>query len=143
MAARKTGTGNTKAELERYRQTYAEMFGVVPPIPNNRMTISGEVAPDFSLLAEQIRAHALKAQGRFDDSMIQAICFGFLLIQGHEASYWHARAARMAGASWAELHKIVELATAICSGFHGLNPGGAVLARLKREEAEGTYKAKP
>jgi hypothetical protein len=123
-----------QTELDRFRETYRSLFGVIPPLPENRMALSGGVAPEFSLLAEQVRAHALAPQGMFDVKLIQLICFGMLLVEGHEAAYWHALAARRNGASWQELHKIVELATVVTSGFGALNRGGALLAKLQKEE---------
>ena len=122
-------------DLDAFRQSYADLFGMVPPLPAARIELSGRVAPEFSLLAEKIRAHALAPQGLFDVKTIQLICFGMLLVEGHDAAYWHALAARRNGASWQELHKIVELATVITSGFGALNRGGALLAKLRKEES--------
>lgn len=122
-------------DLETFRQSYADLFGVVPPLPATRIEFSSRVAPGFSLLAERIRAHALAPQGMFDVKTIQLICFGMLLVEGHDAAFWHARAARRNGANWQELHKIVELATVITSGFGALNRGGALLAKLRKEES--------
>lgn len=121
-------------ELSAFGKTYADLFGVVPPLPASRMELSGRVAPEFSLLAEKIRAHALAPQGTFDVKTIQLFCFGMLVVEGHDAAYWHARAARRNGASWEELHKVVEMATVVTSGFGALNRGGALLARLRKEE---------
>ena len=121
-------------ELDAFRQTYADLFGVVPPLPAARIESSGSIAPEFSLLAEKLRAHALAPQGMFDAKIIQLICFGMLLVEGHDAAFWHALAARRNGASWQELHKIVELATVVTSGFGALNRGGALLAKLRKEE---------
>lgn len=122
-------------ELDAFGRTYAELFGVVPPLPAARMELSGKVAPEFSLLAEKIRAHALAPQGMFDVKTVQLFCFGMLVVEGHDAAYWHARAARRNGASWEELHKVVEMATVVTSGFGALNRGGALLARLRKDEA--------
>ena len=47
----------------------------------------------------------------FDVKTIQLICFGMLLLEGHDAAYSHARAVRRNDGNWQELHKIVELAT--------------------------------
>ncbi len=141
--ARSAGRQDTAGDLEAFRQSYAELFGVVPPLPEARMAFSGTVAAEFALLAEQIRAHALAPQGMFDVKLIQMICFGMLLVEGHEAAYWHALAARRNGASWQELHKIVELATAITSGFGALNRGGALLAKLRKEESAAPKDARP
>ncbi len=121
-------------DLDAFGRTYAELFGVVPPLPAARMELSGTVAPEFSLLAEKIRAHALAPQGMFDVRTIQLFCFGMLLVEGHDAAYWHARAARRNGASWQDLHKVIEMATAVTSGFGALNRGGALLAKLRKEE---------
>lgn len=139
----KAPSSSIRSELDRFRETYRQLFGVVPPLPESRIALSGSVAPEFSLLAEQIRAHALAPQGMFDVKLIQLICFGMLLVEGHEAAYWHALAARRDGASWEELHKIVELATVITSGFGALNRGGAVLAKLRKEESAAAGAERP
>lgn len=123
-------------DLARYRDTYVELFGVLPPLPGARIAFSGDVAPDYSRLMEKLRAHALSPIGDLSVKHIQLICFGMLVVEGHDAAYWHAVAARRLGASWAELHKMVELAGAITSGLGALNRGGALLQRLRTEESD-------
>ena len=48
----------SRRNLIDFAKTYRSLFGVIPPLPEYRMALSGGVAPEFSLLAEQIRAHA-------------------------------------------------------------------------------------
>ena len=65
----------------------------------------------------------------------QLILFGMLLSSGAGAARYHALAARRAGASWEELHKVVELASAVAS-LGPLNNGSAILNELRTDETK-------
>jgi 4-carboxymuconolactone decarboxylase len=56
-----------------------------------------------------------------------------LLVEHNPAAQMHALAARRAGASWEELHKVVELASATGS-LGPANRGGAMLKELRDKE---------
>jgi alkylhydroperoxidase/carboxymuconolactone decarboxylase family protein YurZ len=72
----------------------------------------------------------------FDLKTTQLILFGMLLVEHNQvAAQAHAGAARRAGASWAELHKIVELAVAT-GALYPANQGGALLNGLREKEKE-------
>lgn len=58
-----------------------------------------------------------------------------LLSNGTGAARYHALAARRAGASWKELHKVAELASAVAS-LGPLNNGSAILNELRTDEAK-------
>jgi alkylhydroperoxidase/carboxymuconolactone decarboxylase family protein YurZ len=64
----------------------------------------------------------------------QLILFGMLLVEHNQvAAQAHAAAARRAGASWEELHKVVELAAAT-GALYPANQGGALLNGLREKE---------
>lgn len=45
-------------DLARFRETYVELFGMLPPLPTARFDFSAEINPEFLRLSEQLRAHA-------------------------------------------------------------------------------------
>jgi alkylhydroperoxidase/carboxymuconolactone decarboxylase family protein YurZ len=124
------------ADLVKFRDSYVEMFGTLPPLPKARFEFSGEINPEFLRLAEKLRAHAFY-NDVFDMKTTQLILFGMLLVEHNAiAAQAHAAAARRAGASWRELHKVVELAAAT-GALYPSNQGSALLHGL-REKEEGS-----
>ena len=120
------------ADLARYRDSYVELFGSLPPLPAARFEFSAEINPDFLRLAEQLRAHTFYSDV-FDIKTTHLILFGMLLVEHNAAAQMHALAARRAGATWKELHKIVELAST--TGALGpANQGSALLKALRDRE---------
>jgi 4-carboxymuconolactone decarboxylase len=123
-------------DLQKFRDTYIELFGTLPPLPAARFEVSGEVNPEFLRLSEELRAHAFYSEV-FDLKTTQLILFGMLLAERNQAgAQAHAAAARRAGASWEELHKIVELAAAT-GALAPANQGGALLKALRDKEQGG------
>jgi alkylhydroperoxidase/carboxymuconolactone decarboxylase family protein YurZ len=124
------------ADLQKFRDSYVELFGVLPPLPAARFEFSSKVNPEFLRLTEQLRAHAFYSDV-FDLKTTQLILFGMLLAErNHMGAQAHAAAARRAGASLKELHKIVELAAATGS-LAAANQGAALLNALKEKEVAG------
>ena len=124
---------DTDAELAKFRDSYVELFGAWPALPAGRFTFSGEVNPDFLRKAEELRAQAFYNKS-FDMKTTQLILFGMLLVEHNQiAAQQHAIAARKAGASWQELHTVVELATAT-GALYPFNQGSALLNGLKEKE---------
>ena len=122
------------ADLKKFRDSYVELFGTLPPLPAARFAFSGKVNPEFLRLAEQLRAHAFYSDV-FDLKTTQLILFGMLLAERNQAgAQAHAAAARRAGASFKELHKIVELAAATGS-LAPANQGSALLKALEEKES--------
>ena len=119
-------------ELTRFRDTYAELFGMVPPLPAARFEFSGDINPEFLRLSERLRAHAFYSEV-FDIKTTNLILFGMLLIEHNPAAQMHALAARRAGATWQELHKVVELAAATQS-LGPANQGSSMLKSLRDKE---------
>jgi len=120
------------ADLIKFRDSYVELFGTLPPLPAARFEFSGEVNPEFLRLAEQFRAHAFYSDV-FDVKTTHLILFGMLLVEHNPAAQMHAIAARRAGASWPELHKVLELAAATKS-LGPANQGSAMLKAVRDKE---------
>jgi hypothetical protein len=120
------------SDLAKFRNTYVALFGVLPQLPAARFEFSGEVNPEFLRLSEQLRAHAFYSDV-FDVKTTNLILFGMLLVEHHPAAQMHALAARRAGASWRELHKVVELASAT-GALAPANQGAALLQALREKE---------
>ena len=124
------------ADLAKFRDSYVEMFGTLPPLPAARFEFSGEVNPDFLRVSEQLRAGAFYSDV-LDMKTTQLILFGMLLVEHNQiAATAHAEAARRAGASWEELHKVVELAAAT-GALYPTNQGSAMLKTLRDKEQGG------
>jgi alkylhydroperoxidase/carboxymuconolactone decarboxylase family protein YurZ len=121
-------------DLVRFRETYAELFGTLPPLPAARFEFSGDVNPKFLRLSERLRAHAFYSDV-FDVKTTNLILFGMLLVEHNAAAQMHALAARRAGATWKELHKVVELA-AVTKLLGPANQAGAMLKSLRDQERQ-------
>ena len=120
-------------DLKKFRDSYVELFGSLPALPAARFEFSGAVNPEFLRLAEALRAHTFYSDV-FDLKITHLILFGMLLVEHNAAAQMHALAARRAGASWPELHKVVELAST--TGALGpANQGSAMLKTLHDKES--------
>lgn len=119
--------------LDGYRNSYVELFGELPEVPGRRFEDLAEISPDFVEAYERLRAVGFYSDV-FDTKTTQLIAFAHLLRAGHFASYWHARAARRAGATWQELVKVIEIGVSTDGGMQVINDGIAVIERLRQEE---------
>jgi 4-carboxymuconolactone decarboxylase len=123
-------------DLAKFRDTYVELFGTFPPLPSARFEFSGDVNPEFLRLSEKMRAHAFYSDV-IDGKTTQLILFGMLLVEHNQmGAQAHATAARRLGASWEELHKVVELASTT-GAFGPANQGGTLLKTLRDKEQGG------
>jgi 4-carboxymuconolactone decarboxylase len=121
------------AELAKFRDTYVKLFGTLPPLPAARFEFSGEVNPEFLRLSEKMRAHTFFSDV-IDGKTTQLILFGMLLVEHNQmGAMAHAAAARRLGASWEELHKVMELA-ATTGALGPANQGTALLRDLRAKE---------
>ena len=128
-----SGKKELPADLVKFRDSYVEMFGTLPPLPAARFEFSGEVNPEFLRTAEELRAQAFYNKS-FDVKTTQLILFGMLLVEHNQiAAQQHALAARRAGASWEELHTVIELATAT-GALYPFNQGSALLNGMREKE---------
>lgn len=128
-----TSSKELQDEITKFRDSYVELFGMLPPLPSARFEFSGEVNPEFLKLSERLRAHAFYSEV-FDVKTTHLILFGMLLVEHNPAAQMHALAARRAGATWQELHKVVELAAATKS-LGPANQGGFMLKSLRDGES--------
>ena len=123
-------------EIARYVDPYyVASFGEFPPLPRARMTLGAEISPQFTLAAEELRKQALYS-GVLDNKTAQLIALALLIGRASAGSYWHAKAALKHGATWAELHKVMEIAV-LMNGVGAMNEGGQALVRLWKEEHDG------
>lgn len=122
-------------DLVAFRDSYVALFGALPALPSARFEFSGETDPQALRLIEQLRAHAFHSDV-FDIKTTNLMLFGMLLVEHHPAAHMHALAARRAGASWLELHKVVELASAT-GALAPANQGSALLKTLRDKEEGG------
>lgn len=122
-------------DLKKFRDSYIELFGALPQLPAARFAFSGETDPQALRLVEELRAHAFYSD-IFDVKTTNLILFGMLLVEHHPAAQMHALAARRAGATWQELHKVVELASAT-GALAPANQGSALLQALREKEEPG------
>ena len=120
-------------DLEKFRDSYVEMFGTLPPLPAARFEFSGEVNPEFLRVSEQLRKGAFYSDV-IDMKTTQLILFGMLLAEHNPVgAQAHAAAARKAGASWEELHTVMQLAAAT-GALWAANNGGSLLKTLRDKE---------
>jgi 4-carboxymuconolactone decarboxylase len=129
-----TSSKEIPEDLARFRATYVELFGMLPPMPAARFEFSSEINPEFIRLSERLRAHAFYSD-LFDIKTTHLILFGMLLVEQNAAAQMHALAARRAGATWQELHKVVELAAATKS-LGPANQGSSMLKSLRDKEQQ-------
>ena len=123
-------------ELKKFSDSYVEMFGHLPPLPGGRFAFSGDMNPEFLRDAERLRGKAFYNK-TFDMKTTQLILFGMLLAEHNPVgAQAHAAAARKAGASWEELHTVMQLAAAT-GALWAANNGGALLNGLRDKEQGG------
>lgn len=123
-------------EIAKYVDPYyVASFGEFPKFPRERMTLGAEVSPQFTLAAEELRKQALYSDV-LDNKTAQLIALALLISRASAGSYWHAKAARKYGATWAELHKVMEIAV-LMNGVSAMNEGGQALVKLWNEEHAG------
>jgi 4-carboxymuconolactone decarboxylase len=120
-------------DLAAYRDRYVELFGLLPALPAARFEVGAAIDMEALRLGEQLRDHAFYSDV-FDVKITNLILFGMLLVERHSAAQMHALAARRAGASWEELHKVMELAMAT-GALAPANQGSAMLKALRDKEA--------
>ena len=123
------------AALDELRASYETLFGFVPEIPAQRFDALRVDAPEFLLLVEQTRAHAMYSDV-FDVKTSQLLAFMSLLTAGHFSAHFHALAARRAGATWQELTKVVELAYVTGGGLPMLQRANEILLQLAAGEEQ-------
>lgn len=127
-------------DLQAFRETYVEMFGTVPPLPEAKLNFLGRLDPDGTRLSEQLRAHAFLSK-TFDAKTTQLLLFGMMIASGAGAARHHAVAALRAGATYSELSQVIQLASAMLS-LGPVNQGSALLAELAATASGATHEAR-
>ncbi len=134
--AQTTSATAMPADLHGFEESYVALFGALPPLPAAKFAFGAGVDPEALRLAERFRQDAFYSDV-FDVKTTQLLCFAMLLATGDGAARWHAMACRKAGASWRELFKVAELASAVAS-LGPLNNGGSILKGVRDDEGAGT-----
>ncbi len=121
-----------KFSLDDRVSIYEDLIGFIPPRIEARMAVSGALDPTIVDLQEMLRKHAMYPKC-FDVKTAQLMLFGMLLMDLSDAAILHGIAARRAGASWEEMHAVINL----CFLFRGLsaaNRGAEILANIAQHE---------
>jgi alkylhydroperoxidase/carboxymuconolactone decarboxylase family protein YurZ len=118
-----------------YKKIYDELIGFTPPRIQHRLRLGLEVDPELLHLTESIRENAMYPKC-MDVKTAQLILFGILLSQISPAAEYHARAAKRAGASKAELHAVGGLAF-LFRGLPAFNLAAELINKIYDEEKAG------
>lgn len=118
--------------IEEFRATYEDMLGFVPPRVAARFEESASANPDVLLAQEKLRNLIMYPEA-LDQKTVQLVLFGILHAKLSDAAKLHGLAARRAGASWAELRAVVDLAF-LFTGFSAANRGPRLLAEIAELE---------
>ena len=76
-----TQTNSLPKDLADFENSYAEMFGEVPPLPKAKFEFSSDIDPEALRIVEKLRAHAFY-NDVFDMKTTQLMLFAMLLIEG-------------------------------------------------------------
>lgn len=120
------------ADVDALRAPYQELIGFVPPRIQARTDLGARLDPDLLRLQEDLRLQAMYP-ACFDVKTSQLMLFGILLALMSDAARLHAVAARRAGATWEELHAVVNLAF-LFRGLPAANLGAEVLLKMAQDE---------
>jgi alkylhydroperoxidase/carboxymuconolactone decarboxylase family protein YurZ len=131
---------DTRTPLKEREQYYKDLIGSVPPRAAARLAVTGALDPEILDLQEQVRRRALYPEC-FDEKTSQLMAFGMLLAKQLDAATLHARAARRAGATWEEMHAVVNLAYHY-GGITCANRGAEIIAQLATSEHEARANTK-
>lgn len=118
---------------EDYEQIYGELIGFVPPRIQHRIRLGLEVDPGLLDQVETIRRTAMYPDC-FDTKTAQLMLVGILLAHVSPAAEFHARAAKRAGATKAELHAVAGLAF-LFRGLPAFNLASEIINTIFDEDA--------
>jgi 4-carboxymuconolactone decarboxylase len=119
---------NRPEDLDGYLASYQRMVGFVPPRVQARFSESSKENPDVLLAQERLR-NLIMFPETLDQKTVQLVLFGILHAKLSDAAKLHGLAALRAGASWAELRAVIDLAF-LFTGFSAANRGPQVLAEI-------------
>lgn len=119
---------------DRIRASYAELMGSVPASIEARLALADRTGRTSAVEAIESLRRALIMDNPLGRKTGQLVHFGQLVALGKsEPARLHARAARKAGASFAELAGVTELAL-ITGGMPAYSLGVEVLTEIAAEE---------
>jgi alkylhydroperoxidase/carboxymuconolactone decarboxylase family protein YurZ len=119
-----------------YKKIYDDLIGFTPPRIQHRIRLGLEVDPELLHLTERIRESAMYPKC-MDVKTAQLILFGILISHVAPAAEYHARAAKRAGASKAELHAVAGLAF-LFRGLPAFNIAAELINKIYDEEKSTT-----
>lgn len=125
---------DTVAPLEDRAESYRDMIGFLPPRVEARLHLTGALDPVILDMQEKVRMRAID-NDQFDPKQTQLMIFGMLVVELSDAAFMHGVAARKAGASWAELQAVVNLAY-VFRGVSAANRGAEFINRIIERESE-------
>ena len=125
---------DTVAPLADRADSYKEMIGFLPPRVEARLHLTGALDPVILDMQEQVRMRAID-NDQFDPKQTQLMIFGMLVVELSDAAFMHGVAARKAGATWAELQAVVNLAY-VFRGVSAANRGAEFITRIIERESE-------
>lgn len=112
---------------EDFLATYEQLVGFVPPRVAARFERAGE--DNEVLLAQERLRNLVMYPEALDQKTVQLVLFGILHSKLSDAAKLHGLAARRAGATWAELQAVIDLAF-LFTGMSAANRGPAVLDEI-------------
>jgi len=120
--------------FSQVRARYAELLGTVPAAIEQRLALAGRTGRGDSVLAIEALRQAVIMNSPLGRQVGQLVHFGQLLALGRSGpARRHARAARRAGASLAQLPGVAELAL-ITAGVPAYSLGVEILTEIADEE---------
>ncbi len=129
-----TGPNQPPESWQRIRQSYTDLTGAVPAAIEARLLLAERAGRQGAVEAIESMRRELIMDNPLGRKVGQLVHFGQLLALGRGGpAGLHARAARRAGASLAELTGVAELAL-ITAGMPAYSLGIEVLSRLLDEE---------
>lgn len=135
MTGAQMPTTEQQDEIDRYRETYRELMGFVPPRVAARFERLSETNPELLLAQEKVR-HLVAYTDDLDAKTTQLILFAVLAVQLRDAAKLHGLAARRAGASWPELQATLDLAY-LFGGVSVANHSPQILSDIAELENQG------
>lgn len=116
-----------------FRATYEQMVGFVPPRIAARFDRLGD--DNEVLLAQERLRNLVMYPDALDQKTVQLVLFGILHSKLSDAAKLHGLAARRAGASWAEMQAVIDLAF-LFTGMSAANRGPALLEEIAAMEEQ-------
>ena len=120
------------ATQKDYEAIYDQLIGFTPPRIKHRIRLGLEVDPGLLEQVETLRASAMYPKS-MDLKTAQMILFAVLLSQVSPACEYHARAAKRAGATVAELHDVAGLVF-LFRGLPAFNLAAEIINKIFDED---------